>query len=295
MGLRPTKGDESRSVVRPVADAPGSVTEPEHGTPSVSEGPRRAARKRRRRPGRAATRGFRGAVIRRQRRRLHFQNHGHDQRVARRLLDQKALQVDADLLLHHAPVAALFRCEVPAFAQPPAAPPASGPSRPLGDKAAADDLRQPLGLAGVLVDRDDRQHEAVFGKMAPVADDHVLDHFVKRARIDADAAHGDPLALARAAVGRISSVWPVSRMNVSSSPECRRCCASCACFASCRYSPWIGMKYFGRTRLSISFSSSALACPETCTGGFMRAVDHVRAALGASGSSSGRWPSRCPE
>ncbi len=38
MGLRPTKGDESRSVVRPVADAPGSVTEPEHGTPSVSEG-----------------------------------------------------------------------------------------------------------------------------------------------------------------------------------------------------------------------------------------------------------------
>ncbi len=38
MGLRPTKGDENRSVVRPVADAPGSVTEPEHGTPSVSEG-----------------------------------------------------------------------------------------------------------------------------------------------------------------------------------------------------------------------------------------------------------------
>jgi hypothetical protein len=38
MTLRAAKGDESRSVVRPVADAPGSVTEPEHGTPSVSEG-----------------------------------------------------------------------------------------------------------------------------------------------------------------------------------------------------------------------------------------------------------------
>jgi hypothetical protein len=37
-GSAGTKGDESRSVVRPVADAPGSVTEPEHGTPSVSEG-----------------------------------------------------------------------------------------------------------------------------------------------------------------------------------------------------------------------------------------------------------------
>jgi hypothetical protein len=36
MGLGTTKGDYG--VVRPVADAPGSVMEPEHGTASVSEG-----------------------------------------------------------------------------------------------------------------------------------------------------------------------------------------------------------------------------------------------------------------
>ena len=53
-------------------------------------------------------------------------------------------------------------------------------------------------LAGVLVDRDDRQHDAVFGKMPAVADHHVLHHFVHRAGIDADAAHRDLAGLARA-------------------------------------------------------------------------------------------------
>jgi hypothetical protein len=34
--------------------------------------------------------------------------------------------------------------------------------------------------------------------VAAVADHHVLDHLVDGARIDADAAHGDPFAFARA-------------------------------------------------------------------------------------------------
>src|ERR1039458_1341558 len=57
--------------------------------------------------------------------------------------------------------------------------------------------------------------------------------------------------------------------KVSSRPEARRCSARRACLASCRNSPWIGTKYRGRTRFRTSFISSMLACPETCTGGFM--------------------------
>src|SRR5579862_7463008 len=41
--------------------------------------------------------------------RLNFQNHRHDQRTARGLLGQVALQVGADFFLHYTPVAALFR------------------------------------------------------------------------------------------------------------------------------------------------------------------------------------------
>ena len=67
----------------------------------------------------------------------------------------------------------------------------------------------------------------------------------------------------------ISSTSPDSMHEGFSRPEARKCSASRACLESCRNSPWIGMKYRGRTRFSTSFISSMLACPETCTGGFM--------------------------
>ena len=38
-----------------------------------------------------------------------------------------------------------------------------------------------------------------------------------------------------------------------------------ACAARWRVSPWMGTKYSGCTRLSMSLSSSAAAWPETCT------------------------------
>ncbi len=41
MGLRPTKGDESRSVVRPVADAPGSGDGTRARNPERERGARR--------------------------------------------------------------------------------------------------------------------------------------------------------------------------------------------------------------------------------------------------------------
>ena len=45
-------------------------------------------------------------------------------------------------------------------------------------------------------------------------------------------------------------------------------CASFACAACIRYSPWIGIIAFGRIRESSVRNSSARACPETCTSAF---------------------------
>ena len=61
----------------------------------------------------------------------------------------------------------------------------------LEREPAAHDFRRDFDLARVFVDRDDRQHDAVFGDHAAVADHHVAHHFAHRAGIDADAAHRD--------------------------------------------------------------------------------------------------------
>ena len=52
-----------------------------------------------------------------------------------------------------------------------------------------------------------------------------------------------------------------------------------ACRASCRYSPCIGTKYRGLTSDSMSFSSSSLPWPDTCTC-LLPSVDDVGAAAG---------------
>ena len=67
-------------------------------------------------------------------------------------------------------------------------------------EAAADDFRRAFHAAGLAVDGDDGQHDAIFGKVAPVANDHLLHHVVHRAGIDAHTAHGDAVAFARAVV-----------------------------------------------------------------------------------------------
>src|SRR5229473_3133909 len=51
--------------------------------------------------------------------------------------------------------------------------------------------------ARVLIDGDDRQHEAVLGQMAPVANHHILDYLVDGSGVDIDTAHGDRFALPR--------------------------------------------------------------------------------------------------
>src|SRR5207244_853533 len=68
------------------------------------------------------------------------------------------------------------------------------------------DFGQAFEAAGVSVDGDDRHHDAVFGEVAAVANDHVLHHVVHRSGIDADPAHGDPPGFARAMVVDLQNV-----------------------------------------------------------------------------------------
>src|ERR1017187_770914 len=131
--------------------------------------------------------------------RLHFQDHRHDQRAAGGFLHDVPLQVRADLLLHDAPIR-LFLA-IRAFERLD-----HNLARGLGEvgaafryrKAAADDLGRVFDAARMAVDGDNRQHDAVFGKVAPVANYHLLHDFVHRAGIDADPAHGDFAGFARA-------------------------------------------------------------------------------------------------
>src|ERR1035438_5293016 len=94
----------------------------------------------------------------------HFQDHRHDQRTARGLLHDVAFQVRADFLLHHAPIGFLLLVgTLECFGNHLA-----GLFEELGalfgdGETAADDLRQVFDAAGMAVDGDDGQHDAVFG------------------------------------------------------------------------------------------------------------------------------------
>src|ERR1041385_7041614 len=73
-----------------------------------------------------------------------FQNYGHNQRAPRGFLVQESLQVGADLLLHHTPVATLLgRRSLERF-QGDLARLLQHTVIILGDKSAADDFRQHL-------------------------------------------------------------------------------------------------------------------------------------------------------
>src|SRR6202044_3646197 len=99
---------------------------------------------------------------------LDFQNDGHDHRPARRVLLNVALEIETDLLLHHAVVGLLFcrgliQGAVDDLARLIA-------ERDLtGHKAPGDDFRSALNLAGALVDGDDGEHQAVLAQVLAVA------------------------------------------------------------------------------------------------------------------------------
>src|SRR5512140_2511648 len=93
---------------------------------------------------------------------LHFQDHRHDQRTAGRFLYDEALQVGADLLLHDTPIGLLLLVralqrlgyDLPRTLHECRALLGQG-------EAAAHNLGQALDTAGMAVDGDDREHDAV--------------------------------------------------------------------------------------------------------------------------------------
>jgi hypothetical protein len=87
-------------------------------------------------------------------------------------------------------------------------------------------------------------------------------------------------ALARAVASRSPAFRPIRARTSPPGPRWLRCCASCACFASCRYSPWTGTKKRGRTRFRHQPQLLRAAVPGNVDRRIHRAVDHVRAALG---------------
>ena len=59
------------------------------------------------------------------------------------------------------------------------------------DEAAADELGLAFDFSAQLVDGEDGENEAVFGKVAAIADDEVFNDVGGGAGVDANAASGD--------------------------------------------------------------------------------------------------------
>ena len=160
---------------------------------------------------------------------------------------------------------------------------------------AAHDLGQRFALAGVLVDGDDRQHEAVFGQMPAVANDDVLHHFVDGAGIDAHAADRDLLAFARAVADRLPASRPFPARRFLRDPRSRRCWASAGVpgqlpvFAVNRNE--VARAHQVQHQLQLFGAAVAGNVHRRIHG----AVDHVRAALGEVIDHADKCPSRCRE
>src|ERR1700677_1788355 len=118
---------------------------------------------------------------------LDFQNDGHDHRPARRDFLNVAFEIETDLLFHHAVVSLLFRRGLIQGAVDDLA-------RLIAErdltrhKAAGDDFRSALNLAGALVDGDDGEHEAVLAQVLAVANHQVFDYIRSGAGIYANPA-----------------------------------------------------------------------------------------------------------
>ena len=126
-------------------------------------------------------------------------------------------------------------------------------------EAAGDDLRVADQLP-VAVDGDDDDDEAVLGEVLAVAHDH-LRHLL-RLRVDEDLAVRRALLEDAQHSPSISATCPFVITMPCGTPTLS---ARRAWWMRCRSVPCIGMKKRGRVMLSISFSSSSQACPDTCT------------------------------
>src|SRR5579862_5109472 len=122
-----------------------------------------------------------------------FHDHGHNHGAAAGGFLDQALQFHAYLFLDHAVVAFFFAGQAIERLENEFA-------RLVGDfgaaKAADDDFRRLLHLAGSLIDGQHGEDKTVFAQNAPVADDEFFDDVDGRAGVDEDATCGDLVFLA---------------------------------------------------------------------------------------------------
>src|SRR6266850_5599970 len=129
-----------------------------------------------------------------------FQNDGKDQGTLGSLFVDVALEVDADFFLDDAPVGFFFG--VGLFDRLHDDLPRAGNElvAVVAHQAARNDFRMRFHLAGMLIDRDDRHDDTIFGKMLSIADYDVFDFF-ERTGIHAHASGGYRIAPVRAFLG----------------------------------------------------------------------------------------------
>jgi hypothetical protein len=116
-----------------------------------------------------------------------------------------ALQVYADFFFDYGPVGFFFGVGLFDGFQDYFASAGQKFGAIVAEHAAGDDFGLRFHSAGVFVDGDDRDDDAVFGEMLAVADDDFLD-FLKGAGIDADAAGGNGIAAEGAVFGKFEGV-----------------------------------------------------------------------------------------
>src|SRR4029077_4901667 len=116
-----------------------------------------------------------------------------------------ALQVYADFFFDYGPVGFFFGVGLLDSFQDYVACASDEFGAVVAEHAAGDDFGLRFHSAGVFVDGDDGDDDAVFGEMLAVADDHFLD-FLEGAGIDADAAGGYGVAAEGAVFGKFEGV-----------------------------------------------------------------------------------------
>src|SRR5882672_10966439 len=143
-----------------------------------------------------------------------FEDDGKNQGPLGGLLADVALQVHADFFLDDAPVGFFFG--VGFFYGLQDDEPRAGNKllAVVAHQTARHDFRVRFHLAGVLVDRDDRHDDAVFGKMFSIADYDVFDFF-KRTGIHAHAACGHWIAPERAVFCEFNLLAVFDKQNFS--------------------------------------------------------------------------------
>src|ERR1700676_1486310 len=122
-----------------------------------------------------------------------FEDDGKDQGALGGVFVDVALEVDADFFFDYGPVGFFFGVGLLDGFEDDFAGSGDEFGAVIALHAAGDDFGRRFEAAGLFVDGDDGADEAVFGKMAAIADDDFFD-FLEGAGIDENASGGDGIA-----------------------------------------------------------------------------------------------------